>query len=374
MKKYLKWILLGLLLAGVVAVFVRLWMKSRPQQKQYEQVEVTIGDIRRTTIVTGSIEPRNEVEIKPLINGTIAELYVEAGNIVQAGDPIAKIRVVTDAQSLSSAESQLKYAEFNMENQQEVFRRDSALYADKIISTEEYQKSRLQLITYKEQLKAAQNNLSLVRDGVTSSSKDMTNTIIRATISGMILDVAVKVGNTVQALGGFNAGTTVATMADMRDLLFVGKIDETEVGRLHAGMPMDLIVGAMNDQRFSAQLEYIAPKGTSVNGAMMFEIKGAASIPDSVMIRSGYSANAEIILEEKHDVMTLSEECITMRGGKPAVCLIRDAATAKADTVEVETGLSDGMKIEIVKGLKAGDIVRGNEIVKETETIRVELN
>lgn len=374
MKKYLKWILLGLLLAGVVAVFVRLWMKSRPQQKQYEQVEVTIGDIRRTTIVTGSIEPRNEVEIKPLINGTIAELYVEAGNIVQAGDPIAKIRVVTDAQSLSSAESQLKYAEFNMENQQEVFRRDSALYADKIISTEEYQKSRLQLITYKEQLKAAQNNLSLVRDGVTSSSKDMTNTIIRATISGMILDVAVKVGNTVQALGGFNAGTTVATMADMRDLLFVGKIDETEVGRLHAGMPMDLIVGAMNDQRFSAQLEYIAPKGTSVNGAMMFEIKGAASIPDSVMIRSGYSANAEIILEEKHDVMTLSEECITMRGGKPAVCLIRDAATAEADTVEVETGLSDGMKIEIVKGLKAGDIVRGNEIVKETETIRVELN
>lgn len=365
MKKYLKWILLGLLLAGVVAVFVNLWKKSRPKQAQYEQVEVTIGDIRRTTIVTGSIEPRNEVEIKPQINGTIAELYVEAGNVVKAGDPIAKIRVVTDAQSLSSAESQLKYAEFNMENQREIFRRDSALYADRIISTEEYQRSRLQLITYQEQLKAAQNNLSLVRDGVTATSKDMTNTIVRATISGMILDVAVKVGNSVQALGGFSAGTTVATMADMRDLLFVGKIDETEVGRLHVGMPMDLIVGAMNDQRFSAQLEYIAPKGTSVNGAMMFEIKGAATIPDSVIIRSGYSANAEIILEEKHDVLTLSEECISMRNGKPAVCLLRDTASTAVDTVEVQTGLSDGLKIEIISGLKEGDIVRGNEILPQ---------
>lgn len=376
MKKYLKWIMLGLLAAGVVAVFVKLWMKSRPQQKEYEQVEVTIGDIRRTTIVTGSIEPRNEVEIKPQINGTIAELYVEAGTVVQAGDPIAKIRVVTDAQSLSSAESQLKYAEFNMENQEEIFKRDSALYAQKIISTEEYQKSRLQLITYKEQLQAAKNNLSLVRDGVTTTSKDMTNTIVRATISGMILDIPVKVGNSVQALGGFSAGTTVATMADMRDLLFVGKIDETEVGRLHVGMPMDLVVGAMNDERFSAKLEYIAPKGTSVNGAMMFEIKGAATIPDSVTIRSGYSANAEIILEEKKDVCVVSEECITMKDGKACVCKLKGEGTQEADTVEVETGLSDGMQIEIVSGLKQGDRVRGIEIQPENKVanVTVQLN
>lgn len=362
MKKYVKWIVVALLLIGVVTVFVNLWRKSRPQPTTYETVEVTLGDIRRTTIVTGAIEPRNEVEIKPLINGTIAELFVEAGQKVKAGDPIARLKVITEVQSLSSAESNLRTAKANMENYREVYRRDSVLLAGGVVSREEYERSRLNYINALEQMHAAEDNLSIVKDGVTSKNGDVTNTIVRATISGTILNVPVKVGNAVQQLSNFSAGTTIATMADMSDLLFVGKIDETEVGRLREGMTMDLIIGALNDQRFNATLEYISPKGTSVNGAMMFEIKGAASIPDGVTIRSGYSANAEIILEERRDVPVLSEECISMHDGQPAVCLLRDTADMAVDTVVVATGLSDGMKIEIVSGLQVGDMVRGSEI------------
>lgn len=362
MKKIIKWILVVLLLAGVVAVFVNLWLKSRPKDKQYDYVTVTVGNIRRTTIVTGAIEPRNEVEIKPLISGTIAELYVEAGQVLRVGDPIAKLRVITQAQSLSSAESNVRTMRANMENARVIYQRDSILLREGVVSQEEYDRNRLTYINACESLRNAEDQLNIVRTGVAKSgSNDGSNTIVRATISGTVLDVPVKVGNTVQELGNFSAGTTIATMADMTDLLFVGKIDETEVGLLREGMSMDLQIGALGDQRFSARLEYIAPKGTSNNGAMMFQIKGAASIADSVTIRSGYSANAEIILEERRDVLTLSEECITMRDGKTVVCLVTDSASQTIDTVAVSTGLSDGMHIEITDGLSAGDVVRGNE-------------
>lgn len=358
MKKYVKWIVIALLLAGVVAVFVNLWKKSQPKPVEYETIEVKSGDIRRTTIVTGAIEPRNEVEIKPQINGTIAELYVEAGQKVKAGDPIARLKVITEVQSLSNAESNVRTAKANMENYREVFRRDSALLAGGVVSREEYDRSRLNYVNAVEQLHAAEDNLSIVKDGVTTKSGDATNTIVRATISGTILDVPVKVGNAVQQLSNFSAGTTIVTMADMSDLLFVGKIDETEVGRLREGMNMDLIIGALNDERFSATLEYIAPKGTSVNGAMMFEIKGAAEIPNGVTIRSGYSANAEIILDERKDVAVLSEECITMKDNQPAVLLLRDTTSQAVDTVLIQTGLSDGMQIEVVSGVNVGDKIR----------------
>lgn len=362
MKKYIKWTIAAILLAGVVAVFVNLWSKSRPKDKQYELMTVSVGDIRRTTIVTGAIEPRNEVEIKPLISGTIAELYVEAGQTLRVGDPIAKLRVITQAQSLSSAESSVRTARANMENARQVYQRDSMLLRQGVVSQEEYDRNRLSYINACESLRNAEDQLNIVRTGVAKSGDNAgSNTIVRATISGTVLDVPVKVGNTVQELGNFSAGTTIATMADMTDLLFVGKIDETEVGLLREGMPMDLQIGALGDLRFSANLEYIAPKGTSNNGAMMFQIKGAATIPDSVIIRSGYSANAEIILEERKDVLTLSEECIVMRDGKTAVCLVKDTANFAVDTIDVTTGLSDGMHIEVTSGLSAGDIVRGNE-------------
>lgn len=365
MKKAKKWILLAVIAAVVVGVFVYLWQQSRPKEVKYETKVVTVGTIQKTTIVTGKIEPRDEVEIKPQISGIITELYKQAGDKVRVGDAIAKIKVIPDMAQLNSAESRVRLAKYNLENSHQVFERDSMLLAQEVIAHETYEKSRLQYISNLEELQAAEDHLSITRDGVAKKAEtDFTNTIVKSTITGTVLDVPVKVGNSVVLTNTFNDGTTIATVADMQDLLFVGSIDETEVGKLREGMRMDLVIGALNDQRFSATLEYIAPKGTEQNGAMMFEIKGAATIPDSVVIRAGYSANAEIVLAERVKVLTIPEYTVEMEGDKSYVQLITDTATQATERREIRTGLSDGLQIEVLDGVQEGDIIRGNQITQ----------
>ena len=360
MKKLTKWIVLFLVAFGVVATFVFLYKRQQPKQIMYETHRVERGDLEKTTIVTGKVEPRDEVAIKAQIQGIVAEIYKEAGQPVKKGEAIAKIKVVPDMQSLSSAESRLRLAEYNLNNVYDIYRRDSALYAKNVISLEEYDKSELNYIKAQEELQTATDNLSIVKEGVTAKAKDSGNTIVRSTITGTILEIPVKVGNSVMSVGTFSEGTTIATVADMSDMLFVGKMDETEVGKLYEGMPMDLIVGALNDKRFSAKLEYISPKGTESNGAMMFEIKGAATIPDSIQIRSGYSANAEIVLRSRKNVLTLAEAAVELQGDSAFVQLITDSVTQQTERHAVEVGMSDGINIEIVSGLNEGDVVRGN--------------
>ncbi len=362
MKKALKWIILAAIAVGIVWTFVSLWKKSQPKPIVYETLTVERGDIEKRTIVTGKVEPRDEVQIKPQISGIITELYKEAGESVRVGEPIAKIKVIPDMAQLNSAESRVRLAKYNIENVRTVFERDSSLMAKGVISIEEYEKSRLQYQTAKEELLSAEDNLSIVREGVAqkADSQGYSNTIVKSTIAGMILDIPVKVGNSVILSNTFNDGTTIATVADMSDMLFVGNIDETEVGRLHEGMEMDLIIGALNDQRFKATLEYISPKGVETNGAMMFQIKGAAVIPDSVLVRAGYSANADVILDSRKNVLKLQEAAVQMEGDKAFVQFVTDTTTQAVERREVKIGLSDGINIEITKGLKEGDIIRGN--------------
>ncbi len=365
MKKAKKWILLAVIAAVVVGVFVYLWQQSRPKPVKYETQVVALSTIQKSTIVTGKIEPRDEVEIKPQISGIITELYKQAGDKVRVGDAIAKIKVIPDMAQLNSAESRVRLAKYNLENSRKVFERDSLLLAQEVIAHETYEKSRLQYISNLEELQAAEDHLSITRDGVAKKAEtDFTNTIVKSTITGTVLDVPVKVGNSVVLTNTFNDGTTIATVADMQDLLFVGSIDETEVGKLREGMRMDLVIGALNDQRFTATLEYIAPKGTEQNGAMMFEIKGAATIPDTVIIRAGYSANAEIVLNERVNVLTIPEANVEMEDDKSFVQLITDTTTQVVTRTEIQTGLSDGLTIEVTEGLKAGDMIRGNQITQ----------
>ena len=365
MKKAKKWILLAILVVVVAGVFAYLWKQSRPKEVKYETKEVVVSTIQKTTIVTGKIEPRDEVEIKPQISGIIAELYKQAGDKVRVGDAIAKIKVIPDMAQLSSAESRVRLAKYNLENARKIFERDSALLQQEVIAYETYEKSLLQYISNLEELQAAEDQLSITRDGVAQKAEaGFTNTIVKATIAGTVLNVPVKVGNSVILSNTFNDGTTIATVADMQDLLFVGNIDETEVGKLREGMRMDLVIGALNDQRFSATLEYIAPKGTEQNGAMMFEIKGAATIPDSVVIRAGYSANAEIVLAERVNVLTIPEYTVEMEGDKSYIQLITDTATQATERREIRTGLSDGLQIEVLDGVQEGDIIRGNKITQ----------
>ena len=365
MKKSKKWILLAILVVVVAGVFMYLWKQSRPKEVKYETIVVAVGTIQKSTIVTGKIEPRDEVEIKPQISGIITELYKQAGDKVRVGDAIAKIKVIPDMAQLNSAESRVRLAKYNLENSRRVFERDSLLLSQEVIAHESYEKSRLQYISDLEELQAAEDHLSITRDGVAQKAEtDFTNTIVKSTITGTVLDVPVKVGNSVVLTNTFNDGTTIATVADMQDLLFVGSIDETEVGKLREGMRMDLVIGALNDQRFTATLEYIAPKGTEQNGAMMFEIKGAATIPDTVIIRAGYSANAEIVLNERVNVLTIPEANVEMEDNKSFVQLITDTMTQEVTRTEIQTGLSDGLTIEVTDGLKEGDMIRGNQITQ----------
>lgn len=361
MKKVFKWILLAVLVGGVVWTFIFLWKKSRPEKITYETHSVVRGNLEKRTVVTGKVEPRDEVLIKPQLSGIIAELYKEAGQSVKSGEVIAKIKVIPDMASLNAAESRVKLAQYNFEQTKRNFQRDHELYDKKVISREEYEKSQLQYHADQEELEAAENNLSITRDGIAAKSDSFTNTLIRSTITGTILDIPVKVGNSVIQSNTFNDGTTIATVADMSDMLFVGQMDETEVGKLHEGMQMELIIGAVNDRRFAATLEYISPKGTEENGAIMFEIKGAARIPDSVHVRAGYSANAEIVLDRRDQVLTLSEGTVELNGDSAFVQLITDTTTQACERTPIGIGLSDGINVEITNGLKEGDIVRGNQ-------------
>lgn len=363
MKKVLKIAGLSLLGLLVILTFVFLWQKSRPKEVVYHIETVTKGDIEKRTVATGKVEPRNEILIKPQMSGIISEVYKQAGEIVQTGDIIAKIQVVPDMVTLSSAESRLSRAEIALDQSRRNYERDSKLYENKVISKEEFEKVALQYKNDQEELRAASDNLSLVRTGITESSAKYSNTLVRSTVSGTILDIPVKVGNSVIQSNNFNDGTTVASVANLNDMLFVGKIDETEVGKLHEGMPMEITIGAIQNCKIPATLEYVSPKGTEESGAILFEMKAAMKLPTDVFIRAGYSANADIILDEKNDVLMIPESSLEFSGDSAFVYLVKSEKPQNFERKLVKIGLSDGIHIEVQTGLQLNDKIRGTEVI-----------
>ena len=361
MKKFGKILLVVLVAAIFIGTFTYLFQRSKPKETQYQELVSEKGDISKSTVVTGKIQPRDEVNVKPQINGIVSEVYKQAGQTVQKDEVIAKLKVIPDMSQLSSAQSRLRLAEVNLKQAQTNYNREKALFDKQLVSAEEFEKVSQALQQAKEERAIAQETLEIVRDGVSSSNKSGSTTLIRSTISGLILDVPVKVGNSVTMSNTFNDGTTIATVANMDDLIFDGNIDETEVGRLHIGLPVRISVGALQDVHFDAALEYISPKATESNGTNLFEIKASVKVPADVTIRSGYSANAEIVLEEAHDVVTLAESAIQWEGDSTFVYV---KSADGWDKRPVKTGLSDGVKIEIREGLSEGDTVRGPEIIK----------
>ncbi|MBR1539100.1 MAG: efflux RND transporter periplasmic adaptor subunit [Bacteroidales bacterium] len=363
MKKALKYILIALIAIVFLGTFVFLFLKSKPKEVRYHELTVSVGDIRRSAVVTGKITPRNEVNVKPQINGIIAELYKQAGEQVQQNEVIAKLKVIPDMTSLSSAQSRVRLAEINLKQAQTNLEREKALYEKNMVSAEEYEKVQQAYNQAVEERSAAQDALEVIRDGVSSSNAKSSSTLVRSTITGLILDIPVKVGNSVIQANTMNDGTTVATVADMNDLIFDGQIDETEVGALREGMPVVITIGALQDYSFDAVLEYIAPKAVESNGTNQFEIKAAVRTEPGRTIRSGYSANAEIVLKQADRVLCLSESALEFSGDSTFVYLKNtDGSFVRTG---VETGISDGVNIEIRSGLKEGDIVRGNQIIEE---------
>lgn len=365
MKKYFKYILMALVAVIFIGTFVFLYIKSQPQPEVYDEFTLQRMDIRKTTVVTGKIEPRNEVNVKPQISGIITEILKEAGETVQEGEVIAKVKVIPDMGSLSAAQSRLRLAEINRKQAQTDYDREKTLFDKGLVAADEYDKIAQALRQAREEVDAAQDNLEVVRDGVSKSNASASSTLIRSTITGLILDIPVKVGNSVILANTFNDGTTIATVANMNDLIFRGNIDETEVGRLSTGMTMKITIGALQDLKFDARLEYIAPKATDQNGANQFEIKAAVNLPSNATnIRSGYSANAEIVLAEAKNVLAVQESAIEFDGDDTYVYVIKgDGDKQTYERRKVQTGISDGINIEIRSGVKPNERIRGPKMI-----------
>jgi len=363
MKKFFKillWVVIGIVFVGT---FVFLFLNSKPKVTTYALVSPTDTSIERTTVLTGKIEPRDEIDIKPQISGIISEINVEPGDMVHAGDVIARIKVIPEASSLSSAQSRVENSKIALDDATAKYERNKALYEKKIISREEFETSETSWKQARREVEAANDAYMIVRDGVSKYNASESNTMVRATIDGLILDVPVKVGSSVIQANTFNDGTTVATIADMNNLIFKGKVDETEVRQLAVGMPMTIAVGALPEISPKAVIEYIAPKGVEENGANTFEIKAALDIDSVGGLRAGYSANATVVLSRLANVLTVPEGVVEFSGDSTFVYVLTDSTSGQQfERRPIVTGSSDGINIEVKEGIDSLVKVRGDAI------------
>lgn len=353
------WTLVALLFVGT---FVYLYFNSQPKEVVYEVVSPTVDNVERSTVLNGKIEPRDEIEIKPQISGIIAEINVDPGDMVKEGDIIAKIKVIPEESQLSSAQNRVDVAKLSLDQAKNEYDRTKSLYEKKFVSREEWEQSGVTLHKAEAEYLSAVDALSIVRDGISSINAQQSNTLVRATIDGLILEVPVKVGSSVIQANTMNDGTTVAKIADMSNLIFKGKVDETEVGQLKAGMPTEISIGALPGISPKAIIEYIAPKSTEENGSNTFELKAAIQVPDSVQLRAGYSANAKILLAHADSVLTVPESAIEWVGDSTFVYCLTDTVPKQAfERIAITTGLSDGVKIEVLLGIDMDARLRGAE-------------
>lgn len=362
MKKFFRIFLIAVLVVAFGGTLFFLYSKSKKQPELFETKTPFVTNVIKKTVATGSVVPRREIAIKPQISGIIDELFVEAGDFVKKDQVIARIKIIPDMLSLNSAESRLNRARINFEDAKIDYDRQQKLFDTQVISYTDYTKSKVGYDSAKEELSAAENNLELVKNGVLKKAETASNTLVRSTINGMVLDVPIKVGNSVIQSNTFNDGTTIATVADMQDMIFQGKVDETEVGKIKVGMPIELEIGAIEKDKFAATLTYIAPKGKEENGAIQFEIKADVNLKADQFIRAGYSANANIVLDRKDSVMVIPEGMLKFEHDSAYVEVLTNELEHLYEKRPVKTGLSDGINIEILSGLTKDDKVKGEKI------------
>ena len=356
MKTFIKVLVVLVILAVFAGTLAFLYKKSSKKTVVYKTTTPVVTTIIKKAVATGSIVPRKEIEIKPQVSGVVEQIHVEAGERVKAGDLLAKVDIIPDLVNLNKAESRLKIARIQVDDTKKSCDRRRKLFKKGIISESDLQQYEVAYSSAQEELVAAETNLEMVKEGIAKTMGTTTNTLIRSTIDGMVLDVPVEVGNFVIESNNFNAGTTIATVADMGEMIFEGKVDESEVGKIEPGMDLILTVGAIEQETFNASLEYISPKGLEEKGAIQFEIKAKVKLKQSHFLRAGYSANADIVLDRRDNVLAINESLLQFDSDKPFV----EVATGpqKFEKRSIQTGLSDGINIEIVSGLEKTDKVK----------------
>ncbi|WP_049723197.1 efflux RND transporter periplasmic adaptor subunit [Gilvimarinus polysaccharolyticus] len=355
MKKFL-WMFLLLLIAVLfVGTAIFLYKKSQEQPVVYEVSSPFTSTVVKKTVATGKVIPRKQVNVTSQVSGVVDELYVTAGDTVKKGDLVAKISLAPNMVTLNHAESQLESARISFNNAKEELDRQKNLLQQKLVSVSAYNKFRLNYELAQESMQSAENNLLLIREGATRQS-DLVSNMIRATADGMILDVANKEGAFIVESSTFGAGTTVATLADMTDMVFEGLVDEAEVGKISEGMELLLDVGALEGEPFAAVLEYISPQGQDDQGTIKFEIRAAVTLSDKLFLRANYSANADIVLDKREDVLVINESNLLIEEDQYFVEV--QTAPQQFERREIEVGLSDGINIEVVSGLSESDKIK----------------
>lgn len=363
MKKIIKYIIYAAIATLFIWTFVFLAGKAKKKPDVFELKNAFKSNIVKKTVATGSILPRKEIAIKPQVSGIISEIFVEPGEMVKTGDWLAKVRIIPNMENLTSAESRVNRAKINLDDATQDYNRLKELFDKEVISKSEFQKALTAYNNAREEFSSAENTLQLIKEGVTKSLSASSNTLVRSTIGGMVLDVPVREGYNVIQTNTFNDGTTIAIIADMGDMIFQGKIDESEVGKIHNGMKLEINIGAIENQKFNAILTYISPKGVTESGSIQFEIKADVKLQQGQFIRSGYSANANIILEQRDSVMVVDESLVRFRNDSSFVdVIIEEKPAQKFKETFVKLGLSDGVNVEIVRGIEYVDRLKGNKI------------
>ena len=364
--KYLKYIGITLLIGGILfasAFFIKSNSKS---SIVYDTETLITTTIEEKIVATGKVLPEDEVNVVPQIAGIIQELYVEEGDEILVGELIARIKVVPNEQTLNSAQGRVKNAEIVMNNSKIEFNRNQALFKKEIISEQDFNSVTLRYNQDMQNLSNAKSDLQIIRLG-SSGGSSITNTNVRATVSGTILEIPVKEGDQVIQANTFNAGTIIATIADLNKMIFEGQVDEGEVGKLTIDMPLVVTLGAIEGKEYKAKLRLIAPKGTEVAGAIQFKIEGEVYLDDEYVVRAGYSANASIVTDKKVDVIAISEALLQYDSKTKTPYVEVETSSQKFVRKEVKLGLSDGVNAELISGVKESDKIK---VWNKTEPIK----
>lgn len=373
MKKTIKIGLILLFIGAVVLAMGYMYKTSTKELERFETTEVVTRDLSTKAVATGTVKPREVIEIKPNISGVISQLHVKEGDIVKSGDLIATLKVIPNVNSLNVAQQQINSAKISLNNEQVQFNRVKSLYEQGVIPKQEYDNALMTYQMAQQNLKEAQSNYQIAQTGVAPGLEQYATTQIRATISGMILSIPVEIGNTVQEINNFSVGTTIATMADINQMIFEGKVDEADVGKLKEGMSLTISIGALPDEKFKGELNFISPSGVETNGIVEFEIKADVNLKEDVFLRANYSANAEVNLAEVKNATALETAHIQYDEDGQAFVEILKPGTEEYDQPvylkkNIKLGMSDGVYTEIKEGLSKGDKVKIFNTDLETNT------
>lgn len=358
MKKVITIIILLVIVVLFGGSLFYLYQKNQESPEVFKTEEPTTETIVKKTMATGTLIPREEVDVKPNISGVVDKLFVKAGETVEIGDMIAQLKVVPNITSLNSAKNQVRQSKINLANQKKIFDRQKELFEKGVISENDFDLAKNAYDNALQNVKAAEENLEIIETGTTQDAGNAATTQIKARISGMILDVPVEVGNQVIEANNFNEGTTIAIIAKTDDMIFEGKVDESEVGKIKEGLPLEITVGAIEDKTFNATLDYISPKGTEENGAVQFDIEGSLKLNDSIFIRAGLSANASIILDKVENVLAISESLVQFEKETQNPFVEVQVGEQQFEKRMIELGLSDGINVEIKSGVSKGDKIK----------------